>query len=200
MTKMFDNKKLSRLGIFIIWGAVILFYSIWWVIVIYLPYGRKRESLRRQIIALEQEIGQKDEKWRHYKNAEERLGASMNTVQTIRSKLPELKNLEKIVTHLKDIGIEHDLVIEEEVPESYIGLQHYPSESLIHPVNLTFRLKGNFEAIGRFIQFLDEENKQFCHIKSVNMERSTSKTYTVSALIKMEMFFQKQKGKNHDVL
>lgn len=200
MTKMGGHKKFTRLWILVISGVLVLFYSIWWIVVIYVPYGKKKESLREQIITLEQEIGRKDEKWRHYRKAEERLGASMNSIQVIRSKLPELRNLEKIVMHLKEAGIEHDLVVEDEVPESYLALSPYPSESLIHSVNLSLKLEGGFESIGKFIQFLDEENQQFCHIRSVNMERSASRTYTVSALIKMEIFFRKQGGKNHDTL
>ncbi|MGA1839710.1 MAG: type 4a pilus biogenesis protein PilO [bacterium] len=200
MTKTVGHNKFSKSWVFIISGILALFFSIWWVIDIYVPYGKKRESLRTQIIKLEQEIGQKDEKWRNYRKAEERLGSSMNSIREIRSKLPDLKNLEKIVLHLKATGLEHDLIVEEEVPEPYLSLSPYPSESLIHPVNLTLILKGDFGAVGKFIQFLDEENRQFCHIRSVNMERSASQTYTVSALIKMEMFFQKQEGKNHDAL
>ena len=189
MTKKGGHKKISKLWVLFVSGILVFLYSIWWVIVVYLPYGKKRDSLRTQIIGLEQEIGQKDELWRNYKEAEERLSASMNSIQAIRSKLPNLKDLEKILMHLKNTGLDHDLVVEEEVPSSYLSPSPYPSETLIRPVNMTFRLKGNFGAIGKFIQFLDEENQQFCHIRSVNMERSTSQSYSVLALIKMEMFF-----------
>ena len=102
---MGGHKKFIRLWILVISGVLVLFYSIWWVVVVYVPYGKKKESLREQIIALEQEIGRKDEKWRLYRKAEERLGASMNSIQVIRSKLPDLRNLEKIVKHLKEAGI-----------------------------------------------------------------------------------------------
>ena len=102
--------------------------------------------------------------------------------------------------HLKSIGLEHDLVVEEDLPASYLSASAYPSESLIHAVNLTLRLRGDFGAVGKFIQFLEEENQQFCHIRSVNLERSASQSYSVMALIKMEMFFQKQGGKGHEIL
>jgi Tfp pilus assembly protein PilO len=189
MTKTGGHKKISKLWVFLISGILIFLYTIWWFIFVYVPYGKKRDSLQTQITALEREIEQKDVKWRNYKKAEERLGASMNSIQAIRSKLPHLKDLEKIVMHLKVSGLDHDLVVEEEVPASYLSPSPYPSETLIHPVNLTFRLKGDFGAIGKFIQFLDEQNQHFCHIRSINMERSTSQSYTVLALIKMEMFF-----------
>jgi hypothetical protein len=200
MTKTSGYKKINKLWVFVISGILVFLYSIWWIIVVYVPYGKKRDSLRIQIIGLEQEIEQKDERWQNYKKAEELLAASMNSIQAIRSKLPHLKNLEKILIHLKNTGLDHDLVVEEEVPASYLSSSPYPSESLIHSVYFTFRLRGDFVAVGKFIQFLDEQNKQFCHIRSVNMERSTSQSYSVLALIKMEMFFQKEGGKGHEIL
>lgn len=200
MTNKGGHKKIKKLWVFLISGILVFLYSIWWIIVVYVPYCKKRDSLKAQITSLELEIEQRNVGWGNYKRAEARLGASMNSIQAIRSKLPHLKNLEKIVMHLKEKGLDLDLVVEEELPASCLSPSPYPSEILIHPVNLTFGLKGDFETIGKFIQFLDEENQHFCHIRSVNMERSTSQSYTVLAHIKMEIFFQKQGEEDHEIL
>lgn len=192
--------KIRRLWIFLIAGILVLFYTSWWIIFVYTPYCKKRDSLQPQISALEREIVQKNERWRRYKEVEERLSASMDPIKVIRSKLPHLENLKKIIKHLKEKGLEHDLIVEEELPSSYLSPSSYPSETLIHPVNMTFRIKGDFLAMGKFIQFLDEQNQHFCHIRSITMERSTSRSYAVLALVKMEIFFKKQGEENHDIL
>lgn len=200
MTKTGGHKRIRNSWAFLISCILVFLYTMWWVIVVYVPYVKKRDSLLTQITALEREIEQKDLSWQDYKKAKERLGASMNSIQAIRSKLPHIKNLEKIVMHLKERGLDLGLTVEEELPASYLSPSPYPSETLIHPVNLTFRLKGDFGAIGKFIQFLDEQNRHFCHIRSVNIERSTSQSYTVLAQIKMEIFLQKQGEEDHEIL
>jgi hypothetical protein len=200
MMKTDGHKKMRKIWGPLISGILAFLYTLWWIVFIYAPYCKKRDSLQPQISILQREIEQKKEKWDKYKIVEERLSSSMVPIEVIRSKLPYLKNLKKIVMHLKKRGINHGLIIEEEIPDSYLSPSPYPSEALIHPVNLTFKIKGDFLTIGEFIQFLDEENQHFCHIRSITMERSTSHTYTVFALVKMEMFFQKQVGENHDIL
>ena len=191
-------KKRSRLLILSI--LLLILYILWWIVFVYIPFLQKKHSLNKNISVIKQEIDEKKAMLVESKKAEEFLRSSMLRIKTVRSRLPHLEKLEKFIGHLKKKGMEQNLLVEEAISNPHLLPSPYPGVSLIHPVNLTFRLKGNSISIGKFIQSLDEEDRFFCHIRSLTMESCPTDSSSVLALLKMEVFCQKNEGDWDDVL
>jgi len=200
MTNSSHHSKISKIWFPLLLSFLILFYVLWWFGFLYTPYCRKRDALGPQIIALEQEIDRKNIDLREYKMAEERLNSSLEPFNLIRSRLPHIKDLKKFIAHLKKRGTEYDLLVENVSYSLHISQPPYPPEASIQPLNMTFELKGDFLSIGRFIQYLDEEERHFCHLRNVSMKRSADRNYNVWAEIKMTVFYRKEAGGRDAVL
>ena len=194
MTNSSRHSKIRKIWFPLLLSFLILFYVLWWFVFLYTPYCRKRDALRPQILALEQEIDRKKTDLKEFKMTEERLNISMAPFNLIRSRLPHIKDLKKFIAHLKKRGIEYHLLVDKVSYAPHISHPPYPPEASIQPVNMTFELKGDFLSIGRFIQYLDEEERHFCHLRNVSMKRSADRNYNVWAQIKMAVFCQKEEG------
>ncbi len=179
---------------------MVLLYALWWTLFVYTPYCKKRDSLQPQISALKQPTEQKMIRLGKIENAEEHIRSSMAPIQVVGSRVSHLEDITKFMDHIKEKGVEHDLIVEDLVSDPYLSQSPYHSEALIQPVNLTFNLKGDFLSVGKYIQYLDEEYRHFCHIRDLTLERSSARHHKVLAHIKMEIFCQKQEGKNNDSL
>ncbi|MBN2373507.1 hypothetical protein JXL19_06960 [bacterium] len=186
-----SNLKTGKLWIFLLFSVIALVYALWWAICVYMPYNKKKAEFESRISALEHEINKKRANLIELKDADESLRSSLARIQDIRSRLPDLNNIIKFTDHLKKRGLDHNLLVEEDVPDTHLISSPYPARIQIYPVPVTLRLKGDFLFIGRYIQSLDEEERFFCHIKSVMMERVSNDISDVSAQIKMEVFCKK---------
>lgn len=195
-----SNLKIGKAWAILLSCVLILMYALWWAVCVYLPYNKKKGALRAQISALEHEVGQKKADFMEFRDADESLRSSLSRIQDVRSRLPSLNNLTKFVDHLKKRGLDHNLIVEEEMPDIHLMSSPYPSRIQIYPIPMTVKLKGDFLSIGRYMQSFDEEERFFCHIKSITMGRTSTDTSTVSAQVKMEMFCKKMERQRDEVL
>ncbi|MGA1796220.1 MAG: hypothetical protein ACMUIL_10210 [bacterium] len=191
MTRANAYNRLKYIGISILVCVVVILYAAWWGVCIYVPYAKKRDALKPDIAALEEDIRQRTEQVRQYRMIHERLSASMAPLEPFRSKLPLVPDLPEFVRHVKQRGRRHNLIVEGVLTTPSLSTD-YPTEALIAPVHLSFTLKGEFLSVGRFLQYLDEEERHFCHVRSVTLERSLARGYSVLARVKAELFCQKE--------
>jgi len=192
MTRVNGYTRMKYIGIPLLMCVLILLYAAWWGVCIYLPYAKKRDALKPEITALEEDVRQRREQLQQYRMAQERFSASMATLDTFRLKLPSVHDLPEFIRHLKQRGKRHNLVVEEVVTSPSLSTS-YPNEALITPAHLSFTLKGEFLSVGKFLQYMDEEERHFCHVRSVTLERSLARGYSVLAHVKAELFCQKEK-------
>jgi Tfp pilus assembly protein PilO len=183
---------MKYIGIPLLVCVLILLYAAWWGICIYIPYAKKRDALKPEIAALEGDIRQGREQLQQYRMVQERYSASMAPLETFRSKLPQVSDLPEFIRHFKKRGKGHNLAVEEVATSPSLSTD-YPAEVPITPVHFSFTLKGDFLSVGRFLQYMDEEERHFCHVRSVTLERSLARGYSVLAHVKAELFCQKEK-------
>jgi len=197
MNHMDRHLKINRIWFPIFLFILVLLYATWWILFIYMPYSDKKDVLQPQIFGLQREIAQKRVNLEKAKKADERLITSMAPMRSIQARLPFWEDMPNYVRLLKKRGKKWNLNVEQKGSTPYMSASPYPTEILIHPMNLTFELKGDFYSIGKFLQSLDEEDRHFCHIRSVTLERSSSKKYHVLAVIKLEIYCQRTQGENN---
>ena len=172
--------------------VVVLLYAAWWGVCIYAPYAKKRDALKPDIGALEEDIRQRREQVEQYRMIQERFSASMAPLEPFRTKLPLIRDLPEFVRQFKQRGRRQNLIVEDVLTSPSLST-NYPDEVLITPVHFSFTLKGKFLSVGRFLQYMDEEERHFCHVRSVTLERSLARGYSVLARVKADLFCQKEK-------
>ncbi|MGA1844364.1 MAG: type 4a pilus biogenesis protein PilO [bacterium] len=193
MTRVNAYNRLKYIGIPLVVCVVVLLYAAWWGICIYVPYAKKRNALEPDIAALEEDIRQRREQVQHHRMIQERFSASMAPLEPFRSNLPLVRDLPEFVRHVKQRARRYNLTVEEVLTSPSLSAD-YPAEALIAPVHLSFTLKGEFVSVGKFLQYMDEEERHFCHVRSVTLERSLARGYSVLARVKTELFCRKEKS------